>query len=130
MKNEQEVFIAEIVANLLRPIQVGKWPRWICAPPLQLDICKDWLTVKPPRKPSNPTLPPHLGVLKLPPTDDLGGFGKHGFDFNPLDGAVGQLGLDDLADQKVFLFGHWHHGGPFGQPQFLGVQRIHNFRSY
>ena len=74
---------------------------------------------------SNPTLSPDRIVLQIAPGNDLRVFREHGFDFNPLNWIGGQLRLDHLADQEVFLFGHGLDGSPFAQQQLFGVQGVH-----
>jgi hypothetical protein len=74
---------------------------------------------------SNPPLPPNTVVLQLTPGDDLRGLGEHCFKFHILN-RIGRLfRLNHSADQKVLLFGDGYDGGPLGQQQFFGVQRVH-----
>ena len=73
----------------------------------------------------NPALPPNFIILKVTPCNDLRGLRKNGFNFDRFNGVAKLLGLNDLADQKVLLFGDGFDRGPLGQQQFFGVQWVH-----
>ena len=74
---------------------------------------------------SNPTLPPNAVVLQLAPSNHLHSLGENSFNFHRHNRVSGQVRFDHPADQEVLLSGDGFDGGPLGQQQFFGIQRVH-----